>query len=118
MPIINEEIVERLLNDVKTFINMTWTDYNRESLLKQYIRSSASYLEHTYGHALTFDTDNGLADGLAHDLLLNRVFYMNEKALDDFEPNYTSELLKLSWLGKILNYTESTEGSADGDSDA
>lgn len=118
MPIINEETVERLLNDVKTFINMTWADYDRENLLKQYIRSSITYLEHTYGHELTFDTGNGLADGLAHDLLLNRVFYMNEKALDDFEPNFTSELLKLSWLGKILNCTESTEGSAEGDSDA
>lgn len=118
MPIINEETVERLLNDVKTFINMTWADVSKENLLKQYIRSSITYLEHTYGHELTFDTGNGLADGLAHDLLLNRVFYMNEKALDDFEPNFTSELLKLSWLGKILNYTESTEGSAEGDSDA
>lgn len=110
---VTDEKLEKLLSDVKTYLNITWHDEAKEGQLKMYIKSSINRLESIYGYSLSFvdvdeDSDYTSAEYLAYDLLLARVFYMNEKALDDWEPNYTSELLKLRHYGKVRRHVEET----------
>ena len=110
---LTDESIERLLSDVKTYLNITWEDENKDKQLKLFIKSSAKRLESIYGYSLSFDVDNPKdedyadAEQIAYDALLARVFYMNEKALDDFEDNYTGELLALRNHGKVRRYSES-----------
>lgn len=110
MQVISDGTMEKLLSACKEFLGITWSDYGTDSMLKSYIRSSATRLSAIYGYDIVLDTDSdeaGQADSLAHDLLLNRVFYMREKALDDFETNYRGDLLTLRNLGKVRGYEES-----------
>lgn len=106
------ENIERLLSDVKTYLNITWNDENKDAQLKMFIKMSAKRLESIYGYSLSFDIDNPESKGyeeaeqIAYDCLLARVFYANEKALDDFESNYVGELLNLRNLGKVRRFTE------------
>lgn len=91
-----------LLNEVKSFINFTWDDPLKESRLVSFIESSKQYLEEVAGQTIDFSTDH-----LAHDLLLNRVLYMDSQALDDFMKNYTGLIDEL----KIKYYPYVDENS-------
>ncbi len=108
---LTDENMIKLLSDVKTYLNITWHDEAKEAQLKLFIKSSIAKLESIYGYSLSFvDIDQNSkyanAENLAYELLLPRVFYMNEKALDDFESNYTSELLKLYRYGQVRSHAE------------
>lgn len=109
---LTDESVARLLSDVKTYLNITWDDENKDKQLKLFIKTSAKRLESIYGYSLSFDIDNpekeeyADAEQIAYDVLLARVFYMNEKALDDFEDNYKGELLTLRNHGKVRKLAE------------
>lgn len=116
MQVIDENTMKKLLDSCKEFLGITWDDIGTDNMLKSYIRSSASRLSAIYGYDLVFDTDSedaGQADYLAHELLLNRVFYMREKALDDYETNFRGELLTLTNLGKVRGYEEREEETED-----
>lgn len=79
-----------LLEQVRNYQNITWEDSTQDNLLLNYIDSSMIYLKKVAGvDELDFTS------GLANDLLLNRVLYMNSHALDDFENNYSSLLNEL-----------------------
>lgn len=79
-----------LLDLNKQFQNITWEDSTQDTLLLKYIESSMTYLLKIAGvEELDFTS------GLACDLLLNRVLYMNSHALDDFETNYSALLNEL-----------------------
>lgn len=116
MQAIDENTMKKLLDSCKKFLGITWDDYGTDSMLKSYIRSSVSRLSAIYGFDIVLDTDSneaGQADFLAHELLINRVFYMREKALDDFETNFRGELLTLTNLGKVRRYEEEAGDSSN-----
>lgn len=85
-----------LLEQVRQFLNITWVDNELDSQLQRFIDSSKDYLCKVAGRDdLDFNT------GLANDLLLNRVLYMNSHNQNDFQVNYNAELNAL----RILNTT-------------
>lgn len=86
---------DNLLNELKSFLNFTWKDENREARIVSYCLSSIQYLEEVADETIDFDTDM-----LARDLLFNRVLYMDSQALNDFNNNYNQMLeeLKIKYL--------------------
>lgn len=85
-----------LLEQVRQFLNITWVDNALDNQLQRFIDSSKDYLCKVAGRDdLDFNT------GLANDLLLNRVLYMNSHNQNDFQVNYNAELNAL----RILNTT-------------
>ena len=52
-------------------------------------------------------------DHLGHELLIARVFYAREKALDDFDSNFRGELLTLRNYGKVKQLMARKEESED-----
>lgn len=85
-----------LLEQVRQFLNITWVDNALDSQLQRFIDSSKDYLCKVAGRDdLDFNT------GLANDLLLNRVLYMNSHNQNDFQVNYNAEINAL----RILNTT-------------
>lgn len=80
-----------LLNEVKSYLNFTWEDSAKEQRIVGFINSSIAYLKEVSGN----DNLDVTTDYLAHDLLLNRVLYMDSHALDDFAKNYNGYLEEL-----------------------
>lgn len=76
-------VSSQLLEDIESYLDFTWEDEAKEKRIIGYIESSMEYLNEVAGTELNFETDQ-----LARDLLLNRVLYMDSKALDDFAKNY------------------------------
>ena len=118
MALTNEQL-EELLSQARAYLNITWTDSAKDTQLQMFIVNSANRLEAIYGHTLHFTDDMATtedplckADYLARDLLLSRVFYANEKALDDYEINDRAELLSLQHQGKVLSYQQRSEGDS------
>ena len=85
-----------LLEQVRQFLNITWVDNALDSQLQRFIVSSKDYLCKVAGR-----DDSDFNTGLANDLLLNRVLYMNSDNQNDFQVNYNAELNAL----RILNTT-------------
>lgn len=115
MSVISDESMSILLEEVRTYLNITWNDETMDNMLKSYIRTSARRLEKIYGGDLTFTeeetTESRAEDSLARELLISRVFYAREKAIDDFDNNYRSELLTLRNYGKVAQLLKREEES-------
>lgn len=90
---------ESLLSEVKSFINFTWEDPAKEQRIVGFINSSIAYLKEVAGT----DTLDVQSDHLAHDLLMNRVLYMDAQALDDFNKNYNGMIEELRIKYSVLN---------------
>ena len=119
MALTNEQL-ETLLGQARAYLNITWSDPNKDEQIKDYIVSGINRLEAIYGHTLHFTDDMATeedplnrADYLARDLLKSRIFYANEKALDDFETNYVKELLSLKHQGSVRSYAEKKKDEDD-----
>ena len=82
--------INKLLTEVKEYLNYTWKDTARDTRLVGYIKSSIDYLKEVANADIDLETDY-----LARDLFFNRVLYMNSQALDDFATNYNSYLNEL-----------------------
>lgn len=116
MSIISDEIMSALLKEARAYLGITWMDEDGDVMLKRYIVTSAKRLERIYGYDLNFDEsneENTAADSLAHELLIARVFYLREKALDDFDSNFRGELLTLRNYGKIKTLMERQTEDSD-----
>lgn len=91
--------MNELLEEVKSFLNFTWEDPAKENRILTYINSSIAYLKEVAGD----DSLDVKTDYLAHDLLLNRVLYMDSQALDDFNKNYNGMIEELRIKYSVLN---------------
>lgn len=87
---------DALLNDVKSYLHITWQDENTDKNLIDAINSSKARLEEIAGVSLNFEKE-----GLARDLLKDRCRYINSNALEMFERNFASELMSLHIKGQI-----------------
>lgn len=102
-----------LLGKIKSFLSITWDDEDTDDKLTDFIVSSINRIDDICGVELDYVNDSDENEDekydksylnmcyLGRDLLKNRVFYLNEKALDDFEENYKRELVALYLQGKI-----------------
>ena len=87
---------KELLEEVKSFLNFTWTDLDREKRIESYISSSIYYLNDLAGVDIDYTIDK-----LARDLLFNRVLYMDSQMLNDFDANYNTMLNELRIKYKV-----------------
>ena len=97
-----------LLSDVKSFLNITWDDDQTDREVWQMTVSAMRRIDDIAGDSLDYLADEDTEGDdlylsmsfLGKDLLLNRVHYEREKALDDFESNYLNELTSLYLQGR------------------
>lgn len=104
---------QQLLGKIKSFLNITWEDQDTNTELMDMIYSGINRLDQIAGAELYYlitpqtegtDKTYNVMSYLAFDLLKNRVFYQREKALDDFEKNYSADILSLYTYGKVYKH--------------
>lgn len=103
----NTEDKDLLLEEVKSFLNFTWTDEARSKRIENYILASDSYLCEVAGvESIDYTTDF-----LAKELLFNRVLYSDSQALVDFQENYNGMLneFKIKHYQKVDQSDESKD---------
>ena len=81
----DSEILEQLLADVKDYLQISWEDDATDRRLSDMIQSSAAYLD-----GVTAATNDYTAPGNMRTLLLERVRYQYNGALDAWLNNYLS----------------------------
>lgn len=99
---------EKLLGEVKSFLDITWDDDDTDREIWRNITTSIKYLDDVVGYELDYMIESAEGEELylslcseAYDLMKTRVYYMREKALDDFEKNYRSDLTRLYLKGRV-----------------
>ena len=78
----------QLLNDVKNYINITWSDVATDEKVCGLIASGSAYLDLKIGGSPDYE-----ADGMPRTLLLEWVRYAWSEALDVFEANFLPLIL-------------------------
>lgn len=106
---INDADMAELLKEARTYLGITWNDANTDEAIKHFITTSARRLESVFGGDLDFVHGEEAYEAIAHELLISRVFYAREKALDDFDSNFRGELLNLRNYGMIKQMKDRKE---------
>lgn len=94
-----------LLEDVKNYLDITWTDDAGDKKLSGIIARGMQYLNNVAGGELDFTIEDQ-----PRALLMDYCRYVRSNALSEFENNYLSELLSLQYQYKVKNY-ESEENT-------
>lgn len=102
-----DNLPERLLSDVKNYLNITWSDPDTDAKISGLIASGMVYLNDKYGEAADYTLD-----GMPRTLLMEYVRYGRDSALDVFENNYQALILGMQTGRLVTNYGGSVE-SAD-----
>ncbi|MBQ9839000.1 MAG: hypothetical protein IJO56_05890 [Oscillospiraceae bacterium] len=89
----------QLVADVKTHLNITWSDPDTDRKVEIYIRSGMTYLDGKLGESADYTQD-----GTPRTLLFEYCRYMRDGALDVFEPNYLSMILAMQNDRKVRAY--------------
>lgn len=93
-----------LLADVKNNLNITWNDQATDNRICSLIASATADLDDYAGETLDY-----LSDGLPRTLMMDHVRYARDEALDVFENNYRTQLVRLRNGRRVTDYVESTE---------
>lgn len=98
------EIPAALLADVKNYLNITWDDLATDKRIRGLIASATADLDDYAGEELDY-----ISDGLPRTLMMDHVRYARDEALDVFENNYRTQLVRLRNRRLVTGYVESTE---------
>lgn len=98
------EIPAALLADVKNYLNITWDDLATDERIRGLIASATADLNDYAGEELDY-----MSDGLPRTLMMDHVRYARDEALDVFENNYRTQLVRLRNRRRVTGYVESTE---------
>ncbi len=101
MSVLWEPLPEGLLEDVKAFLNITWTDKATDRKVEEHIRSGMHYLDGRAGEPLDYSWP-----GDGRTLLFEYVRYARDGALDVFENNYGHLILAMQNDLKVMRYAE------------
>lgn len=96
--------VSNLLNELKAFLDITWSDEATELKLNGMLHRSIFRLKELVDTKLDFESDE-----TAKELLFNRVMYDRSGALDDFEKNYLSTIVFMQNKYKVSRYYDAQE---------
>jgi len=88
---------EGLLDDIKSYLHITWQDTETDNNLTGIIKRGMARLQDIAGVSLDFSTED-----LARTLLFDYCRYSNSHALEMFEKNFLNELLSLRIKGQVL----------------
>lgn len=102
---------EGLLDDVKSYLHITWQDNNTDKNLTGMINRGMARLQQIAGVSLDFTKED-----LPRSLLFDYCRYANSQALEVFEKNFESELLELSLRNQFAAPEELTVISSAGTS--
>ena len=98
------EIPAALLADVKNYLNITWEDLATDERIRGLIASATADLDDYAGEELDY-----LSDGLPRTLMMDHVRYARDEALDVFENNYRTQLIRLRNRRRVTGYVESAK---------
>ena len=89
---------DALLEDVKNYLNITWSDGGTDKKISVLIQSAMFYLNNKAGGEMDYT-----AEGFPRILLFEYVRYARDEALDVFENNYLSMLLAMQNERRVNN---------------
>lgn len=90
-----------LIDDVKNYLDITWGDEDTDKKLNGIIERGKSYLKEISGSSSALDFDS---EGLSRSLLFDYCRYARSNALEVFEKNFISDLLKLRINQEVADY--------------
>ncbi|MCR0567429.1 hypothetical protein MKC54_05240 [[Clostridium] innocuum] len=93
------EVISKLLDDVKNYLDITWADDATDKKICGMISRSMKYLNDLTGSALDYEVED-----MPRELLFLRVMYDRAGALDDFRKNYLNELNGLVTRERVKRY--------------
>lgn len=88
-----------LLDAVRNYLDITWTDYAGDEKLSGIISRGMKYIDSVAGEACDYTVEDK-----PQELLLDYVRYVRSNALDEFQKNYLSELLSLQHQKEVARY--------------
>ena len=95
-------MIDNLLADVKTYLDITWEDENTSKKLKGIIQRGMKYLDSITGSELDYSEEDK-----PKELLLEYCRYARSNALEEFQSNYLHELLSLQIKQEVKDYETS-----------
>ena len=95
------ELPEGLLDDIKTYLDITWDDEQTNRRITGLIEDGMAYLDDKLGEAGDY-----LSPGYPRTLLKEYVRYARDAALDVFENNYQSLILAMQADRGVINFVE------------
>ena len=91
--------VTSLLPDVKSYLHITWDDPDTDKRIEDMIAGAAAYLDVKLGGPGDY-----ISPGLPRTLLMERVRYQRDGALDVFDHNYNSLIITAQHERLVDNY--------------
>lgn len=104
------EVTPELLADVKTMLNVTWTDAGTDSRLTILTQNGMTYLNNKLGASADYSQP-----GYARALLFEYVRYGRDEALDVFENNYRGLILAMQNERQVSNFVEKAKQTDSAD---
>lgn len=98
------EVSQELLENVKTVLDVTWSDTATDNRLKLLTQSGMAYLNDKLGTPADYSQP-----GYPRTLLFEYVRYARDEALDVFENNYRSLILAMQNERAVNAVVEETE---------
>lgn len=95
------DISTALLTDIKTCLDITWSDTGTDAKIKTFARNGIAYLNGKYGGEADYESD-----GFPRTLLIEYVRYARDSALDVFENNYRAEILAMQNQKAVDEYAK------------
>ena len=94
-----------LLEEVKNYLDITWTDHAGDDKLSGIIARGMKYIDGAAGAILDY-----MVEDKPRELLFDYCRYVRSNALAEFQTNYLHELLSLQIRQEVADYeTENTD---------
>jgi hypothetical protein len=90
---------EGLLEDVKNYLDITWTDVATDKKITGIISRGIMYLDGIAGATMDYTVEDK-----PRELLFDYCRYVRSNVLEDFKKNYMSELLTLQIKQEVATY--------------
>lgn len=87
---------EEMLNDIRSYLHITWQDEGTDANLTGMIKRGMARLQEIAGVPLDFTQEE-----LPRSLLLDYCRYANSHALEMFEKNFEAELVSLNIRAQV-----------------
>jgi len=88
-----------LLNAVRNYLDITWTDADGDTKLTGIISRGIKYIDSVAGTELDYTIEDK-----PRELLFDYCRYVRSNALDEFQTNYLPELLSLQIMEEVKAY--------------
>lgn len=95
---------ESLVNSCKNALCITWDDEQTTELLEEYIQASKVYFSGFTERNLTFGEDTAVRE-----MVIERVRYMYNNAVDEFEKNFSSRIASFIQQEAVFSFLDRCE---------